>query len=102
MTNEIYNAPEWFQRQFGGSYHNAVAELIGMRDYDDEGERRARKLLAKAARLAPWPARKHIYAMIYYAFIMGQVYRREQDDKIASGKMVWSDEWQTWIDKPEQ
>ena len=24
------------------------------------------------------------------------------NDKIASGKMVWSDDWQTWIDKPEQ
>lgn len=99
MIDDIYNAPKWFQAKFGGSYHNAVAELISVRDY---GDRADRKLFAKVARLVPWPKRKHLYAMIYYAFILGQVYRRDQDDKIAAGKMVWSDEWNTWIDKPEE
>lgn len=61
-----------------------------------------RRVFAHVCRLLPRNERLHLYALAEYIHICGKVCQREMDDKIASGKMVWSDEWNTWIDKPEE
>lgn len=97
--------------EFKSAYHQTVAwaseieglpkYMVAARDLGDT-DLEMRWLFALVARLLPRRERWHLYALLRYAHIRGMAEQRDQDDKIASGKMIWSDEWNTWIDKPEE